>query len=235
MAEAITIDFSLPLPVFPLPSCTLLPHSSSNLHVFEPRYRAMVRDALDSRQLIAMAVFEGDDWKSNYQGAPAVKPIVCVGYIVRHRQTDDGRYYLLLQGVCRAEIVQETHHDDYRMALLAPTEHHPIDEADLDDQRGLIEQRLNDPLLRELADISAIHNWLSDEIPTSALIDLTVIQLFDDTTVRYNMLAEPHAGQRAASLIQLLDQTRQSLEIVRRFEGRLPDDNSDPGAELPQN
>ncbi|MEX0743958.1 MAG: LON peptidase substrate-binding domain-containing protein, partial [Phycisphaeraceae bacterium] len=67
MAESLTVDFSRPLPLFPLANCTLLPHAVVPLHVFEPRYRALAREALESSKLIAMAVFEGDAWKDEYQ------------------------------------------------------------------------------------------------------------------------------------------------------------------------
>ena len=54
MAQTVTIDFSQPVPLFPLPGCMLLPHATVPLHIFESRYRDMVGDVLDGAGLIAM-------------------------------------------------------------------------------------------------------------------------------------------------------------------------------------
>ena len=55
MSHTLTIDFNKPIALFPLPGCVLLPHNATPLHIFEPRYRAMTSDALDTTGLIAMA------------------------------------------------------------------------------------------------------------------------------------------------------------------------------------
>ncbi len=213
----ISIDFTQPISLFPLPNCVLLPHATIPLHIFEPRYRAMTNDALDSRGLIAMACFDGNTWKRDYQGAPPIRPHVCVGYLVRHERLTDGRYNILLQGVCRARIVDELPHDPYRIARLEPIEQPAGMEMDLEQQRACIESLLSDPLLKSLASVSAIHNWLDKEIPTAALVDLSVMTVCDDTEHRYEMLREPDPGLRAQWLCGYLTRTRQTLATAKRF------------------
>ena len=86
MFDADAIDFREPVALFPLPTVSLLPHALQPLHVFEPRYRQMVEDALGSSAAgdfehaapIAMATFAGDAWRTEYSGAPALRPVVCV-------------------------------------------------------------------------------------------------------------------------------------------------------------
>ncbi|MDA0578722.1 MAG: LON peptidase substrate-binding domain-containing protein, partial [Verrucomicrobia bacterium] len=56
--EVLTIDFRRPVPVFPLPDCVLFPHTLLPLHIYEPRYRKLVEDALDDIGLIALGLFE---------------------------------------------------------------------------------------------------------------------------------------------------------------------------------
>lgn len=218
MSDSVTIDFNLPVPLFPLPNCVMLPHATVPLHIFEPRYRAMLKDVLDSRGLIAMATFEGDDWKEHYEGSPPVRPCVCVGYVVKHDQLADGRYNLLLQGLCRARIAREVRSDPYRQAMLRPMESGQSMDIDLSDQRERIESLLNDPLLKELASVSAIHNWLSGEIPTAALVDLSIMTVCPEVEDRYAMLAEPDAQARARWLERYLRQTRRTLETAERFK-----------------
>lgn len=218
MTESFQIDFSHPLPLFPLPNCVLLPGATIPLHIFEPRYRAMTTDALDSLGLIAMALFEGDQWKLEYEGNPPIRSYVCVGYIVRHEQLDDGRFDLLLQGVCRAKIVKETRHMSYRQAMLEPTDGHPTMEIDLYDQRQHLEAILKDPLLSRLAAVSAVkNNWLNQEMPTATLIDLAFMALCEDPDDRYAMLVESQVMERYHCLEDYLRRTRKTLEIAERF------------------
>jgi Lon protease-like protein len=221
MTETLTIDFSEPVPLFPLPQCVLLPHGTIPLHIFEPRYRRMVADAIDSRGLIAMASFADDGWKLDYEGRPALREHVCLGYVVRHESLPEGRYNILLQGVCRARIVEEVESKPYRRALLEPTEPRPpVMEIDLVDHRESLEGLLGDPLLKELASVSAIHNWLTSEVPTAALIDLATMTICENTDERYGLLSEPDVLTRAAWLERLLRDTRRTLKVAQHFHPR---------------
>ncbi len=205
------------MPLFPLPNCVLLPHATIPLHIFEQRYRAMTSDSLDSRGLIAMASFDGDQWTTEYEGNPPVRPHVCIGYIVKHRRFKDGRYDVLLQGVCRARILEEVEHGPYRTAILEPTESQSTLEIDLDSSRHRIEQLLGDETLKSLKSVNAIHNWLSREVPTAAVVDLAIMTLCDSAEQRYAMLAEPDAATRAHWLEQRLHETRRTLTIADRL------------------
>lgn len=216
MGETLSIDFDQPLPLFPLKNCVLLPHATIPLHIFETRYRKMTQDALDSHRLIAMALFDENDWDEQY-GNPPLRGHVCVGHIVQHAPLSDGRFHLLLQGICRAEIVDEVPNDPYRLAILRPTETHAVMEIDLGEQRVRIEQLLCDPMLKQLASVNAIHNWLSGEIPTAALVDLAIMTVCDDVEQRYGLLAESNVHHRARWLEKHLHLTRHSVKMAQRF------------------
>ena len=139
------------------------------------------------------------------------------GLIFRHDPLPDGRFNILLQGVCRANILEEVSNDPYRIARVSPTEQGTVMEIDLGEQRSGIEDLLNDPLLRQLASISAIQNWLSSEIPTPVLIDLAIWAFCDNTEHRYGMLAEQDVENRAAWLQSQLKFTRRTLATAARF------------------
>jgi hypothetical protein len=94
------------LKIFPLPTAVLLPGAVIPLHIFEPRYRKLVADALATDRVVALAMFE-TGWEESYQGRPAVRPIVGVGQIHGEEQLPDGRFNLQLIGVARAEIIEE--------------------------------------------------------------------------------------------------------------------------------
>src|SRR5262245_60922356 len=108
-------NYTGPLPVFPLPTLVLFPHTVVPLHIFEPRYRAMVGDALQGDRLIAMALLK-PGWEKDYEGAPPVHDVVGVGRILRDERTEDGRYHILLEGVARARIEELFPPDPYRRA-----------------------------------------------------------------------------------------------------------------------
>jgi hypothetical protein len=94
------------LPVFPLAGALLLPRGRLPLNIFEPRYLAMVEDALKSDRLIGMV--QPAEGESTEPGAvPALRQTGCAGRIVSFAETDDGRYLVTLAGVCRFVIRAE--------------------------------------------------------------------------------------------------------------------------------
>ena len=86
--------------MFPLAGVVLPPEQRLPLHIFEPRYRAMVRDALEGDAHIAVACVDGD-----LQREPArIHPVATVGRIVAHQRLPDGRFNILVEGVLRARL-----------------------------------------------------------------------------------------------------------------------------------
>jgi Lon protease-like protein len=107
------------LPLFPLPNVVLFPAALLPLHIFEPRYRAMVGDALEGERLIGMVMLR-PGWETDYDGVPSVYPVGCAGFITHADRLPDGRYNILLRGLEKFRIVQERHARDgielYRVA-----------------------------------------------------------------------------------------------------------------------
>ncbi len=91
----------LRVPIFPLAGALLLPRAQLPLHIFEPRYRAMVRDALASDGVIAM-IQPKDETEP-----PRLFDVGCLGQIVGSEQLDDGRFNIVLEGISRFKIVSE--------------------------------------------------------------------------------------------------------------------------------
>ena len=92
--------------MFPLPGALLLPRGQMPLNIFEPRYLAMVDDALrDGHRLIGM--IQPDPRPSGHRGAAGLYRIGCAGRITQLAETGDARYLLQLTGVARFRIVEE--------------------------------------------------------------------------------------------------------------------------------
>jgi uncharacterized protein len=100
MAEAL-----LRVPIFPLAGALLFPRSRLPLHIFEERYRAMIRDAIASDRLIAM-IQPRDDAEP-----AALFEIGCIGRIGSCEELDDGRFNLVLEGLSRFRIAREARVD----------------------------------------------------------------------------------------------------------------------------
>src|SRR5688500_11036016 len=94
------------LSIFPLPNVALFPGAVLPLHVFEPRYRDLIREALAGRQVLAVARLE-PGFESDYEGRPPVFEVCGVGAIESHTQRPDGRFDVALRGLARVRIVEE--------------------------------------------------------------------------------------------------------------------------------
>jgi len=218
MPHTLTVDYRRAIRLFPLAQCILLPHTTVPLHIFEERYRAMTKDALNDDGLIAMAVFEGDDYQQDYQGTPPIRPSVCVGYLVHHERLYDGRYNILLQGIARATIQQECELSEggYRSAVLRPAEP-SVMELDLEDQRKRLDELLRDEHLQQLTCIRNIRNWLSPDLSTPVIVDLAWQAISRDSEQRYASLAEPCVFKRFESLHHHLLRTRKTLAMAQEM------------------
>jgi Lon protease-like protein len=92
--------------LFPLPTPVLFPGATAPLHVFEPRYRALVADALSGERRIGMATVRPEA-VAEMAGDPPLFAVGCAGFIAEHRQLADGRYLILLQATARFRILAE--------------------------------------------------------------------------------------------------------------------------------
>ena len=101
--------------IFPLPSLVLFPDVFVPLKVFEDRYVEMVRDALATDNLIAIALLQ-PGWQEDYEGRPPIHDVVCIGSILKHNALPTGEYDILLYGLARAVIEEELPSEPYRKA-----------------------------------------------------------------------------------------------------------------------
>ena len=101
--------------LFPLPATVFYPSTRLPLHIFEPRYREMVADALKGSQKIGMVLLL-PGWEANYFAEPPVASVGCVGTIEKHVLLEEGKYNMVLKGLNRFRIVQEFSGKPYRQA-----------------------------------------------------------------------------------------------------------------------
>src|SRR5690348_4726008 len=99
-------DLPATIPVFPLPGALLLPRGQMPLNIFEPRYLAMIDDALrEGYRLIGM--IQPDVAHPGPEARPNLYKVGCVGRLTQFAETGDGRYLIQLTGIARFRVEQE--------------------------------------------------------------------------------------------------------------------------------
>jgi Lon protease-like protein len=190
--------------LFPLPNLVLFPGLVQALHIFEPRYRQLMADALDSDQLISLALLQSP---AGAESAESIFSTICIGKIVSHAKTDDGRYNLILAGLCRARVIEEMPRKRlYRMAKIELPAEVEVDSSE--DERELRNQVVK--LCRQqLAGAGRLPNeeiskWLESEIPLGSLCDLVTFVSSANPMDHLRVLEEFDIRARAELLIELL-------------------------------
>jgi Lon protease-like protein len=214
MSETVRVNFARPIPIFPFLDVVLMPHETMPLHIFEPRYRTMISHCLDTAGQFAIATIdrEADAVAGGAEPRP-LRPFACVGQIVGHEPLPDGRFNLLLQGVCRARILETQEPDGdrpYRTATMRAVE--VSSEAPLDDVRTRLAAVVHDARLDPLESIERLREWADHaEIPTRAFIDLVGLVLVRDPQRKYALLSEPDVRLRAEMVGGELEHLEQLL------------------------
>lgn len=103
------------IPVFALPNFVLFPDVKVPLHIFEPRYRAMVADVATGHRIVGMMLLKGD-WERDYYAYPDIYQVGCAGRIVELVELRDGCFNLLLEGVAEYRVQRELRDRPYRRA-----------------------------------------------------------------------------------------------------------------------
>ncbi len=191
------------IPIFPLPDVVLFPNVSQPLHIFEPRYRAMVADALQGDRIIGMVLLQ-PGYEADYEGRPPVYPIGGAGVITEVEELPDGRFNILLRGLARFRITGEDQSRSYRLAHVQEMPEPPADE---DERLALREQRqrLEDVAVAFLRG-SGAEPGFPPEIPDEELVNLLAQHLELDPLERLTLLEREGALSRAEALIELLEQ-----------------------------
>lgn len=193
--------------LFPLPNAVLFPGVPLPLHIFEPRYREMVRDVERSTErLIGMVLLRGE-WRQQYYGNPEIFSVGCAGRMVSIEPLPDGRYNILLHGVREFTIAGERGGHAYREGDIVwratagdvpsglRTRLHALMQRFLEDHDPKLVRLLND-------------RSLSDEV----LINFLCYALDFSPMEKQALLEAPSLAERGA---RLCDVVQFALEVQR--------------------
>ena len=190
------------LPIFPLPAVVLFPGVFLPLHVFEPRYREMVADALSTDRLIGMVLLR-EGWEGDYEGRPPVFSIGCSGLITHCEALPDGRYNIILRGLDRFRVLGEDHSRSYRRALTEPM---PERSLAADDRGALRLQRSRiEALIAPSEQGGGINPRAAAAMSDEDLVNALAQYLDLEAIEKQALLEQPSVPERARALIELLE------------------------------
>jgi Lon protease-like protein len=192
------------LPIFPLPNVVLFPNVFLPLHIFEPRYREMVADAVATDRMMGMVLLR-PGWQHDYEGRPPIYPIGCSGVLTHVERLQDGRYNIVLRGVERFRIVEEDHDRSYRRAIVESV---PEPQMGIDDRAAIRQQRSK---LESLLVPGGERTWTTHDarIPAGMadedLVNALAQYLNLDPLEKQALLEQQDLRARTESLVELLE------------------------------
>jgi Lon protease-like protein len=216
--EIINLDnFSGTAPIFPLSNVVLFPNVLLPLHIFEQRYRKMVRDALYGEKIITMSLLK-PGWENKYYETPNIFKVACMARIVSTEYFDDGRSNIVLYGLKRVELLEIEKDCPYRVANIKIKE--DMQDGNEEFYRKHLEDLLdkwNGIMGEEQKDYRIeVNSMLPLDKLTDTLATLIISNVFD----RQSLLEESYAVKRAEKIIDYI-QTR--LDIVK-YTSHIRDD-----------
>lgn len=195
------------IPVFPLPGALLLPRARLPLHIFEPRYLALLDDVLKTPdRMIGMVQPDPNPKAQAPVDGPALHRIGCAGRLTQFSETEDGRYFVTLAGAARFRITEEVRgFTPYRRAAVSWTGF----EGDLgqtEEDPGFDREAFLDLLSRYLVAKSLDTDWDSlKEAEDEMLINSLSMLLAFEPEDKQALLEAPSLSTRRETLVTLIE------------------------------
>ncbi|MDI1321066.1 MAG: LON peptidase substrate-binding domain-containing protein [bacterium] len=210
------------VPVMTLPNTVFFPQALLPLHIFEPRYRQMLRDVLCSNRIFAVARLDPAQ-----NGADEPLPsIASIGIIRACQKAENDTSNLLLQGICRVEVKAIVREAPYRIIAVKPitttagTHHAELELLRFEVMRLLnLRRRLGTPVPKGMTQfLESI-----DDIDTFA--DIAVFNLCENSALKQQLLETLETRRRLQLFATALKAEIEDQRLRRKLQGHLPDDH----------
>lgn len=209
------------LPLFPLPNLVFFPQTRLPLHVFEPRYRQLLADAVASEQRLGIVLLQ-PGWESDYFGAPPIHVCGTLGQIEQAIPLEDGRFNILLRGDVRFRVLREMTKEPYRKALVQVQAQHALEPARSYAQRTWL-QDLSQQYLRYLPQQGTVPEI--ETVGLEALTNALIMSLNLDIEEKQRLLEQDDLIERAVDVGRELESRIESLRFLAPFRGSSTDPN----------
>ncbi len=198
------------LPIFPLPNVVFFPETLLPLHVFEPRYLALVDHVLEHGRLMGIATL-APGWEPSYYEQPELLPLMTVGRLVRKEQADEGRCNILVRGLARVRVVDELPPEQLFRRLSCEVLPTPEPDDDLDRELVVIRQLFGSVLARMPGQgAGAAAGLFNPEVPPRVLLNTIATSLPLSPERKHAILVADTLAMRA----ELLSQELAELTVV---------------------
>jgi uncharacterized protein len=201
------------LPLFPLPNLVFFPRTRLPLHIFEPRYRRMISDAVAADQRFGIVLLR-PGWESDYFGAPPIHACGTVGQIEQAVPLEDGRYNILVRGEVRFRVVGEVSREPYRTARVVVQPEHSREVSESYAQKMWLAD-LSRQYLYYLPDQVAVPEI--DTVELEALTNALIMSLNIDVQEKQRLLEIDDLIARSGEIGHELESRIESLQFLAPY------------------
>ncbi|RLS90967.1 MAG: hypothetical protein DWI08_00620 [Planctomycetota bacterium] len=220
MDPTILENFDGKVRLFPLPNVVLFPRVIQPLHIFEPRYKQMVEDALEDNRLIALCLLQPT---AGLGGSTSpIYPDICIGQILQEERLPDGRFNLLLQGVSRAKIISEVNNGKlYRTAKVEILHDVPnSSEENADRMRTRLVKRMTKWFTQQPSAKEQLDRLVNSDLSLGNLCDVFSFALPLSVDMKILLLQLVNVEDRASLLLEVIEQM--TPEVTNRPSSSAP-------------
>ena len=211
------------VPVMTLPNVAFFPQALLPLHIFEPRYRHMLRDVLATNRIFAVACLDSGAVSEERFEPP--HRVACIGLVRACQKNDNGTSNLLLQGLCRVAIEAIVGDEPYRRirirALASRPGAAPVENAKLRTElAGLIKLKLK----LSPGGSDGMTDLLKSVEDPEIFADIAAFNLCDNLPVKQRLLETLDVNRRLVLLLRVLRSEIDAIVLHSRLQGGLPND-----------
>ncbi|MBL9216713.1 MAG: LON peptidase substrate-binding domain-containing protein [Opitutaceae bacterium] len=215
------------VPVMTLPNTVFFPQALLPLHIFEPRYRQMLRDVLASDRMFAVAQLDAARAQEPGLSEP-LHTMASVGVVRACQKGENDTSNLLLQGICRVEVTQILREEPYRVIAVQPiattagSNAAELEVLRLEVMRLLnVRRRLGTPAPK------GITQFLDSIEDIDTFTDIAAFNLCDDSRLKQRLLETLETGRRLKLFASQLRTEIEEQRLRRKLQGHLPEDRID--------
>ena len=212
------------VPVMTLPNIAFFPQALLPLHIFEPRYRHMLRDVLASNRIFAVACLDSGAAAADERFEPPHR-VACIGLVRACQKNENGTSNLLLQGLCRVAIEAIVGDEPYRRIRIRALASKPgadaVENAKLrTDLAGLIMLKLK----LSPGGSDGMTDLLKTVEDPEVFADIAAFNLCDNVPVKQRLLETLDVNRRLVLLLQVLRLEIDTIVLHSKLQGGLPND-----------
>jgi ATP-dependent Lon protease len=212
------------VPVMTLPNLAFFPQALLPLHIFEPRYRRMLTDVLETNRIFAVACLDTGAAAGSLGSEPPHR-VACIGLVRACQKNDNGTSNLLLQGLCRVSIEAIVSEEPYRRIRIRALASEPGAAAP---ENARLRKELSRLIRLKLRLLPGGSDGMTELLKTvedpEMFADIAAFNLCDDAPLKQKLLETLDVNRRLLMLLQVLRSEIDAAMLHRKLQGGLPDE-----------